>query len=40
MNTQFHKQCEVCCSSNWCVLNDDTWVCIACVEDRIRWEEE
>jgi len=37
---EFYKQCKVCASSHWCVLNENHWVCLACVEDAIRWEEE
>jgi ribosomal protein L37AE/L43A len=45
MSIKFHKQCEVCCSSNWCRLSNDQWICIACIEEDIEqtwldWEEQ
>jgi len=42
---QFQKQCSVCGSTHWCILSNNHWVCMACVEDDIEqtwlnWEEQ
>ena len=34
---EFQKQCDVCLQTNWCKLNGQMWVCMACIEAQLEY---